>query len=94
MDSKLKNIIIEVLLEYDPVMIGIFGSCSRNEQTKESDIDILVKFRTPVTHLQLVHAEKLISDKTGLNTDLITEGSIRNTIIKDNIFKDLQVIYQ
>jgi len=94
MNNKIKNIIINELREYNPVMIGIFGSYSRNENHQASDIDILVKFKSALSLLQLVHIERLISQKLGIKVDLVTEGSIKNKIVKENITKDLQIIFQ
>jgi predicted nucleotidyltransferase len=94
MNTEIKNIIISTLQDYNPVMIGIFGSYARNENTNSSDIDVLVRFKSTLSLLQLVHVEKLISQKLGIRVDLVTEGAIRNEIIKENIRKDLQIIYQ
>ena len=94
MNSEITNIIISELLEFNPVMIGIFGSYARNENHKTSDIDILVKFKSSLSLLQLVHVERLISQKLGIKADLVTEGAIRNKTVRDSINKDLQIIYQ
>ncbi|MCX6233619.1 MAG: nucleotidyltransferase domain-containing protein [Bacteroidetes bacterium] len=94
MNTEVTNIIINTLRDYNPVMIGIFGSYARNENTNLSDIDILVKFKSTLSLLQLVHVEKLISQKLGIRVDIVTEGAIRNEIIKENIKRDLQIIYQ
>jgi predicted nucleotidyltransferase len=94
MDSEVTNTIINTLREYNPEMIGIFGSYARNENTNKSDIDILVRFKSTLSLLQLVHVENLISQKLGIKVDLVTEGAIRNNILKENIRKDLQIIYQ
>ena len=42
MTQHINNIIITTLRDYDPIRIGIFGSYARNEQTKNSDIDIFI----------------------------------------------------
>ena len=94
MKSKVKNIIINTLRDYNPVMIGIFGSYARNENVKDSDIDILVKFKSTLSLLQLVHVENLISQKLGVKVDLITHGALKNKILRENIVKDLQIIYE
>lgn len=94
MNQEVKNIIINTLQEYNPEMIGIFGSYARNENTSLSDIDILVRFKSTLSLLQLIHVENLISQKLGIKVDLITEGAIKNTILKESIHKDLQIIYQ
>ena len=94
MNSEITNIIISTLKEYNPVRIGIFGSYARNESQQASDIDILVKFQSTLSLLQLVHVERMISQKLGIKVDLVTEGAIKNKIVKENIEKDLQIIYQ
>jgi predicted nucleotidyltransferase len=75
-------------------MIGVFGSYARNENREFSDIDILVKFKSTLSLLQLVHVERLISQQLGIKVDLITVGALKNQIVKDSIGKDLQIIYQ
>lgn len=94
MNPEVTNIIISMLQEYNPVKIGIFGSYARNENRQSSDIDILVKFKSALSLLQLVHVERMISQKLGIKVDLVTEGAIKNKIVKENIKKDLQIIYQ
>jgi uncharacterized protein len=94
MNSKTRNIIINTLRDYNPVMIGIFGSYARNENQKKSDLDILVRFKSSLSFLQLVHLERLMSTKLGVKVDLVTEGAIKNRIVKESINKDLQIIYQ
>ena len=94
MNPDFTNIIINVLQEYDPVSIGVFGSYARNENHRDSDIDILVKFKYTPSLLQLVHVERMISQKLGIKVDLVTEGAIKNKNIKESIEKDLQIIYQ
>jgi predicted nucleotidyltransferase len=94
MNTEITNIIVSTLQDYDPEMIGIFGSYARNENTNSSDIDILVKFKYTLSLLQLVHVEKLISQKLGIKVDIVTLGAIKNNIIKENIRKDLQIIYE
>ena len=94
MNKEVTNIIINILREYNPEMIGIFGSYARNENTSLSDIDILVRFKSTLSLLQLVQVENQISQKLGIKVDLVTEGAVKNKILKDSIQKDLQIIYQ
>ena len=94
MNPEVTNIIINTLREYNPEMIGVFGSYARNENTGKSDIDILVRFKSTLSLFQLVHIENLISQKLGIKVDLVTEGAIKNKLLKESIRKDLQIIYQ
>lgn len=46
--SKLKNIHPSLIQRYPIKRLALFGSIVRNEQTPDSDIDILVEFSKPV----------------------------------------------
>ena len=94
MNSEVTNIIISELKDYNPEMIGIFGSYARNENLPESDIDILVRFKSALSLLQVVHIERILTQKLGINVDLVTEGAVKNTFVKESIKKDLQIIFQ
>jgi predicted nucleotidyltransferase len=94
MTQHINNIIITTLKEIDPIRIGIFGSYARNEQTKESDIDILVKLNKGITLLQLIRLENELSEKLGIKVDLVTEGALTNEKLKRAIIKDLEIIFE
>lgn len=94
MTQKINNIIISTLKEFYPVRIGIFGSFAREENTTESDMDILVKFKNGITLLQLIKLENDLSKKLGIKVDLVTEGAITNKKIKKSIHKDLKIIFK
>ena len=93
-NQEIQNIIIELLKDFNPEYIGIFGSYSRNENNSDSDLDLLVKFKNSISLLQLIRIENELSDKTGIKIDLVTEGAIKNEVIKKNIQNDLNVIYK
>jgi predicted nucleotidyltransferase len=90
---KIKDIILSCLIDYNPEMIALFGSYARNEQTNNSDIDILVKFRNTYSLLQLIRIENELSQRLGTKVDLLTTAALKNEKIRQNIEKDLQIIY-
>jgi uncharacterized protein len=92
--NEINRSIINYLRPYDPERIGIFGSFARKEETNESDIDILVKFRYTLSLLDLAKIHRELSIILGRKVDLVTEPSIRNERLKKQIFSDLMVIYQ
>jgi uncharacterized protein len=94
MVQNLDKIIISTLKEFNPEMIGIFGSFARNENTPGSDLDILVKFKDGITLLQLIKLENSLSEKLNIKVDLVTEGAITNKKLKEYIQKDLRIIYE
>ncbi len=91
---EINNIILESLKQYNPLFIGLFGSYARNEQTDNSDIDILVSFQNGISLLRLIRLEDELSARLGHKVDLITAGAIKNKRIKSNISNDLQIIFQ
>jgi len=92
--NEIKNIILDYLKDYNPQFIGLFGSFAREKQTSRSDIDILVSFQNSISLLKLIHLENELSEKLGVKVDLVTEGSLNNKRIKDNIERDLQIIFK
>ena len=72
------NIILSHLKDYNPIRIGLFGSYARNEETADSDFDIMVKFKETLSLLQLIKIENELSEKLGVKVDLVTEGAIQD----------------
>ena len=93
-NPQIKNIIISSLESYHPEMIGLFGSFMRDGSHKNSDLDILVRFKEALSFLQLIKLENELSEKIGIKVDLVTEGAVKNQRIKKSIDKDLQIIFQ
>jgi predicted nucleotidyltransferase len=95
MDQNEINIrIINYLRPYNPERIGIFGSFARREETPESDIDILVKFKKTISLFDLVRIQRELKQILGREIDLITETSVKNERLKRYIYKDLKVIFE
>jgi len=95
MDQNEINIsIINYLRPYCPERIGIFGSFARREETPESDIDILVKFRNTISLLDLARIHRELSKILCREVDLVTEASIKNESLKKHIYKNLIIIYE
>jgi uncharacterized protein len=91
--QEMELIILNHLKAFNLLQIGIFGSFARKQQNAESDIDLLVKFITTPSLLQLIKIENELSKKLGIKVDLITHGAIKNKRIKANIAKDLKIIF-
>ncbi len=70
--------------------IGVFGSYVRNEQTRDSDIDILVEFDRVPGLIGLITLEETLEKLIGRKIDLVRKGSIRKEL-KSNILRE--VIY-
>jgi len=60
--------------------IGIFGSYARGEQTKKSDIDMLVEFDVPVGFFKFIDLENYLSEKLRVKVDLVTPDALKPLI--------------
>jgi len=81
--ASLKKIKGEVEKEYSVKTIGVFGSVARNEQTGESDIDLLVEFSKPVGFVTFMRLENFLSEQLGKQVDLVTSDSLKPVIRQD-----------
>lgn len=86
--SKLKaneNLIKD---RYKAEILGIFGSLSRGEQKKDSDVDILVRFQDGATLFDYVGLAEFLEDSFDMPVDLVTENGLRQEI-ETSVRRDL-----
>lgn len=81
--SSLKKLKGEVKQEYPVKTIGLFGSVARNEETEQSDIDLLVEFSEPVGFVTFMRLENFLSERLGARVDLVTPDSLKPVIRQD-----------
>lgn len=60
--------------------LGIFGSYVREEQTEESDVDVLVAFSEIPSLLKFVNLENYLSDLLGVKVDLVHKDGLKPRI--------------
>jgi predicted nucleotidyltransferase len=87
-----KNIIISTMMPFHPIKIGIFGSTARNENTENSDIDILYQLKDTVGLFNLVRMKNSLEEKLNKKVDLVSEKYL-NRNLKPYIMNDLTIIY-
>ena len=92
--QSVNRTIIEYLESYNPERIGIFGSYAREEDSENSDIDILVRFKETISLLDLARIHRELSSALGKKVDLVTEPALKNERLKQYIYQDLQIIYE
>ena len=83
-----QDIIVKKLAPHKPVLIGIFGSFARNENMKDSDLDILVDFSNVVNLLDLIGLEQELSEILGIKVDLVTRKSL-SPFLESHVNQDL-----
>jgi predicted nucleotidyltransferase len=72
----------EVVLKdaYGVIEIGLFGSYTKRNQKKTSDVDILVEFEKAIDLLTFVQLKNHLSDLLGVNVDLVTKKALKPKI--------------
>jgi hypothetical protein len=70
--------------EFKVKTIGIFGSYTRQEQKKRSDLDILVEFeKSPsISLLDFIKLENYLSEALGVKVDLVEKSTLKPRIGK------------
>ena len=76
----LKSVKQEVRQQYKAELKGLFGSHSRDEQTKGSDIDVLVKFFPGATLLDLSGLANFLEQKLQSKVDVVSDQALREEI--------------
>ena len=87
-----KDIIINAIMPFHPVRIGIFGSTARGEDTENSDIDILYQLKDAVGLSNIVRMKNNLEEKLNKKVDLISEHYVHPEL-KPSIMNDLKIIY-
>jgi uncharacterized protein len=75
--------------KYQVETIGIFGSYTSGEQTKKSDIDVLVEFSKDahIGFFKFLELEEFLTQKLGIKVDLVTKNALK-PMLKDQILKE------
>ena len=63
--------------KYKVESLGVFGSYVRDEQSSDSDLDLLVTFSETPGLLQLIQMENYLSDLFELKVDLVMKTSLK-----------------
>ena len=80
--AKLETLKPTLKERFEVETIGVFGSYVRGEQTKKSDVDILVEFSedAEIGFFKFLDLEEFLSRKLGVKVDLVTKGALKSHI--------------
>lgn len=73
---------------YGIATLELFGSYTRNEQTSESGLDVLVSFSRTPTFIDLADLEDELADIVGIPVDVALRSTLRPGIAR-NIRQDM-----
>jgi hypothetical protein len=82
LQRKLQNLLPVLIERYQVESIALFGSYVRGEQRPESDLDVLVTFRSPPSLFKFVQLECFLSDMLGVKVDLVMKEALKPRIGK------------
>ena len=86
--NDIKSLVEE---KYKSQIIGVFGSYARKQNSKNSDIDILVRFKKDATLFDWIRISDFIEERLKIKADVVSENSIKPEF-KNSIYKDLILI--
>jgi predicted nucleotidyltransferase len=75
------------LEEYGVKSLAIFGSIARNEDTAQSDVDILVEFNRPVGLFEFVRVKNHLEKILHRPVDLVTPEGLKKQL-KERILRE------
>jgi predicted nucleotidyltransferase len=82
--DELKKIILDnkatLRAEYGVIEIGLFGSYTKGNQKKTSDIDILVEFEKAIDLFTFVQLKDHLTNLLGVNVDLVLKKALKPKI--------------
>jgi uncharacterized protein len=82
MIQTLKAMLPELRDRYGVILLGVFGSYVRGEQTPNSDLDLLVEFDPAVRFglLTFCELENTLSDRLTVKVDLVMKKALKPRI--------------
>ena len=75
--STLSNHKDHLFTDYPIKSLAIFGSYSRNEQNKKSDLDIIVEFNGKIG-IRFIDLANELEDLIGFRIDLVSKNGIKD----------------
>jgi predicted nucleotidyltransferase len=89
--NRLSQLKEEIYVKYKARIKGFFGSFSREEQTENSDLDVLVEFVEQASLFNLSGLKIFLEENFHCKVDVVSQNAIR-TEIAENIHKDLVAV--
>ena len=92
MNAEIQKTIINFLSPYTS-KIAVFGSYARGEETKDSDIDLMIQLKVSMGLFEFAGLRDDLANKLKIKVDLLTFNTIKNERLKKYIDKDLTIIF-
>ncbi|MEK6898712.1 MAG: nucleotidyltransferase family protein [Nanoarchaeota archaeon] len=93
--NELKEItekLIPLLKKHNVTKAGIFGSYARGDQTKKSDVDILIELDNKVSLLGFIRLKNILEDEINKKIDLVEYSLIRKELRNRILNEEIAII--
>ena len=91
--NDIKKKAAPILERYGVQYAGVFGSVARGVDTPESDVDVLVVLKKPVSLIKFFALNDELETALGCKVDLVTKNSL-NPHVKPFAVRELQTVYE
>jgi predicted nucleotidyltransferase len=71
-----KKTITALAARHDVASVRVFGSMARGTASAGSDLDLLVRFKTPATLLRVIGFKQAVEEALHRKVDVVEEGGI------------------
>lgn len=87
-----KKRILPILKENNVTKAGVFGSYSRGDYTKDSDIDLLVEIKKRISFLDFVDLKLKLEDALRKKVDIVEYGAIKPLLRKRILNEEVRIL--
>ena len=91
--KKINDKIRPILKSYQIKKASVFGSFARGEESKKSDLDLLVEFKNDKSLFDMMDLQNKLQDTIGRKVDILTFDSV-NPLLKPFIQDQIRVIWK
>lgn len=89
--EKIKEKIKPIAKKYKLMYVWVFGSYAKNKQTKNSDIDILVRTEDVAEGFKIVEVKFALEEALQKDIDIVTTGSIKGSLLEDEELNEILI---
>ncbi len=90
--SQLREVLPTLRERYNVDRLGICGSYVRDEQTEDSDLDLLVTFTETPGLIEFIGLKHYLEDALGMSVDLGTPEGLKDGPAAENIRREVEYL--
>ena len=86
---RMKIEIYRIAHRHNAEKVYVFGSCSRKEETQESDIDLMVQFLPQASFFDQIQMEHDLADLLQAKVDVVDMDALRDGYFKEQVSREM-----